>query len=133
MAAFNAPTREQCTVRRERTNTPLQALVLLNDTQFVEAANFLAKRALHIASDDQQRAEWMFWTALRRPAEPWELQEITAAANTFRTHFRTVPDSAQRLLRTGEKPFDEQLDAIQWASWSMVANTLLNRDDFVNK
>jgi len=133
MAAFNAPTREQCTVRRERTNTPIQALVLLNDTQFVEAANFLAKRALVAGSDDQQRAEWMIWTVFRRSAEPWELQEITAAANTFRTHFRTVTDSAQRLLETGEKPFDKELDAIELASWSMVANTLLNRDDFVNK
>ena len=75
----------------------------------------------------------MIWTALRRPAQPWEIEEITAAAETFRTHFRTAADSAQRLLETGEKPFDDQLDPIQWASWSMVANTLLNRDDFVNK
>ena len=132
MAAFNAPTREQCTVRRERTNTPLQALVLMNDSQFVESARHLAQNSMR-QPDEQARAAWMLTAVLGRPAEPVELSEIVAAAANFRQVFQQQPAAAQALIQTGDSPVDETLDPTELATWTMVANTLLNRDDFLNK
>lgn len=133
MAAFNAPTREQCTVRRERTNTPLQALVLLNDTQFVEAARHLAERTLRHSHDDHARAQWMFRRALVQHAEPEELQEMLLALQEFATIFSEDPAAAAELIQTGESKPDDSLAPAELAAWTMVANVLLNRDDFVNK
>jgi hypothetical protein len=133
MAAFNAPTREQCTVRRERTNTPLQALVMLNDPQFVESARFLAERTLYQSADEPSRAEWMFRTALGRPADALELGEIVETADTLRGLFQQDEDGAQQLIRTGETTPDPDLNVVDLAVWTMVANTLMNRDDFISK
>jgi len=133
MAAFDAPTREQCTVRRERTNTPLQALVLMNDMQFVEAARRLAERALKLHEDDDARARWMFHTALGRPDTGADLADVLAAARGFREIFRQDVGAAQELIQTGDSRPDEALDATELAAWTLVANTLMNRDDFICK
>ena len=133
MAAFNAPTREQCTVRRERTNTPIQALVLMNDMQFVEAARQLAVHTLNRHQDDTARAEWMFKTALSRPGTHEDVQDMLSAADELRVIFRQKSDSAGELIRTGETPVDSKLDAAELAAWTIVGNTLMNRDDFINK
>ncbi|MEO2027202.1 MAG: DUF1553 domain-containing protein [Fuerstiella sp.] len=133
MAAFNAPTRELCTVRRERTNTPIQALVLMNDPQFVESARRLAENAIRQEADDQVRAEWMLSTVLSRPAEAVDVTEMTAAASEFRTMFQQKPEAAKKLISTGDTKPDETLDAAELAAWTLVANILMNRDDFVNK
>ena len=133
MAAFNAPTREQCTVRRERTNTPLQALVLMNDPQFVEAARHLAEHALTGHTDDAARAVWMLTTVLCRPAREADTKDVLAAATGFHTIFQQKPDAAKKLINTGDSTPDETLDAVDLATWTMVANTLINRDDFLNK
>ena len=133
MAAFNAPTREQCTVRRERTNTPLQALVMLNDPQFVEAARFLAERTLKAHADDRSRAAWMFQDVLSRPADDLELNELVETADTLRSIFQQDGEAAKKLIRTGETTPDPELNAVELAAWTMVANTLMNRDDFINK
>ena len=133
MAAFNAPTREQCTVRRERTNTPLQALVMMNDPQFVEAARFLAQRTLLMIPSNDQRAALMFWDVLRRPATPTEVDELQAAATRFFEVFQQSSDGAKLLINTGDTPADERLDMTELAAWTMVASTLMNRDDFVCK
>ncbi|MEO2016511.1 MAG: DUF1553 domain-containing protein [Fuerstiella sp.] len=133
MAAFNAPTREQCTVRRERTNTPIQALVLMNGPQFVESARRLAENTIRQKDDDQSRAEWMLSTVLSRPAQAVEVAEMTAAASEFRTMFQQKPEAAKELVSTGDTKPDETLDAAELAAWTLVANILMNRDDFVNK
>jgi hypothetical protein len=133
MAAFNAPTREQCTVRRERTNTPIQALVLMNDPQFVEAARRLAEHALQQRSDDQSRAEWMLQAVLSRPAHPADVADMTSAASDFRNLFQDKPEAATELISVGDSKADETLDATELAAWTLVANTLMNRDDFLNK
>ena len=133
MAAFNAPTREQCTVRRERTNTPLQALVMMNDPQYVEAARFLAERTLKNRTDDRSRAAWMFQSALSRPADDLERDELAAAADSLHSLFNQDDEAAQKLIRTGETIPDPDLDVAELAAWTMVANTLMNRDDFINK
>ncbi|MEM7012486.1 MAG: DUF1553 domain-containing protein [Verrucomicrobiota bacterium] len=133
MAAFNAPTRESCTVRRERTNTPLQALVLMNDPQFVEAARALAERAVKVTSDDQARAAWMLRTVFSQPANASDLADMVTAAAEFKEIFAADGEAAKGLIATGDSKPDETLDVIELAAWTMIANTLMNRDDFINK
>ena len=132
MAVFDAPTREQCTVRRERTNTPLQALVLMNDPQYVEAARGLAQQAVKRADVDAERARWMFRRALARAASDVDVEQLVAAAGVFRKQFTGDPKAADKLLGVGASPKPDGLDAIECASWTMVANLLMNRDDFLN-
>ncbi len=133
MAAFNAPTREQCTVRRERTNTPLQALVMMNDTQFVEAARHLAQRVLRALPGDRERAAGMLSSALIRPATEVEVTEMTSAAAEFRAMFQQDAAAVEQLIHTGESEPDAGLDTADLAAWTMVAHTMLNSDECINK
>jgi hypothetical protein len=133
MAAFNAPTREQCTVRRERTNTPIQALVLMNSPQFIEAARHLAESAIRENDDGKKRAEWMFQRTLSRPATPADIADMLAVAEAMRSLFKKDPKLAGELIRTGDSQPDESLAEVDVAAWTMVANTLMNRDDFISK
>ena len=133
MAAFNAPTREQCTVRRERTNTPIQALVLLNSPQFIEAARNLAESAIRETDDREKRAEWMFQRTLSRPATQADIADMLAVARAMSSLFKKDPKLAGELIRTGDSQPDESLPEVDVAAWTMVANTLMNRDDFIAK
>ena len=135
MAAFNAPTREQCTVRRERTNTPLQALVLMNDPQFVESARHLAEISLTEldAADDRGRARWMLSRILSRPARDADVVDVAASVAELRGVFGKHPEMAGKLIKTGDSVANKTLDAVELAAWTMIANTLMNRDDFINK
>ena len=133
MAAFNAPTREQCTVRRERTNTPIQALVLLNDPQYVEAARHLAQRTLLEHPAGRSRAVSMFRAVLRRPGPEPDLQDMLGLAASMQTFFKSNPKLAVSLIRTGDSQPDETVDPVTLAAWTMVASTLMNRDDFISK
>jgi hypothetical protein len=133
MAAFNAPTREQCTVRRERTNTPIQALVLLNSPQFVESARRLAESSIRECDDVKKRAQWMFHRTLSRPATDADVEDMLAIAEELTSLFKQNPKSAGELIRTGDSLPSEGLDELEVAAWTMVANTLMNRDDFISK
>ena len=133
MAAFNAPTREQCTVRRERTNTPLQALVMLNDPQYVEAARYLAQQAVAIDVSPEERATWMLERVLCVDPDQRDVAEIAAAATEFREHFDSDSDAARELTEMGDTPVDDAIDRAELAAWTLVANVLMNRDDFINK
>ncbi|MBM84326.1 MAG: hypothetical protein CMJ78_27540 [Planctomycetaceae bacterium] len=133
MAAFDAPTREQCTVRRERTNTPLQALVLMNDTQYVEAARHLAQLTIKAAKKPKARAQWMFQRALGRPAIETDTSDMLELRDALHAVFSKNSEAAQKLIETGDSKPDKNLNPAELAAWTMVANTLLNRDDFVNK
>ena len=132
MAAFNAPTREQCTVRRERTNTPLQALVLMNDPQFVEAARHLAQRAVAQHQDIAARATWMLQQVGCRGDQP-DVDDTLAAAGELRSLFLDDPAAAQSLIATGNSKPNSQVSLTELATWTMIANLLLNRDDVINK
>jgi len=132
MAAFDAPTRENCTVRRERTNTPLQALVLMNDTQFVEAARFLAQRSLKEKSIELERLQWIFQSVLGKPASDADIKDLSEAVATFRKQFSASPKVAENLIKTGDSPLDTEVGKIELASWTMIVNILMNRDDFIN-
>ncbi len=131
---FNAPSRETCTVRRERTDTPLQALVTLNDPQFVEAARTLAERALKIGStQDAARLDFMAAQLLARPLKPAEKKIVADGLNDLLAHYQSSPKDAAALVAVGESKADAALDRPTLAAYTMVANELMNLDEALNK
>jgi hypothetical protein len=133
MDIFNAPNRETCTVRRERTNTPLQALVTLNDPQFVEAARHLAETALKQGGNPEGWADAMARRVLARPLRPEELRVVQASVSELLTFYKAHPDDAKKLLAVGESKADASLDPAALAAWTMLANELMNLDEVLNK
>ncbi|MCA9060845.1 MAG: DUF1553 domain-containing protein, partial [Planctomycetaceae bacterium] len=136
LEAFNAPSREVCTVRRERTNTPLQALVTLNDPQFVEAARHLAQLTLQPATNrdtNQQRADFIALRVLGRPLRDSEMQLLLADLQEFLAWYQATPEDAKALIHVGESPVDDTMDPALLAAWTMVSNEVLNLDEALNK
>ncbi|HEY4417640.1 MAG TPA: DUF1553 domain-containing protein [Verrucomicrobiae bacterium] len=130
MEIFNAPSREVCTVRRDRTDTPLQALVTLNDPQFVEAARHLAQISLESHTD---RLDFMAERLLARPLTPAEKQIVDSSLAELLTHYQQQPKEAEKLLAVGDSKPDAKLDAPTLAAYTMVANELMNLDETLNK
>lgn len=134
MQLFDAPTREKCTVRRPRTNTPLQALVLLNDVQFVEAARSLAERILKEAPNtDKNRATFAFESATARKPSKGELNVLIDLLQHAKTRYQSDVEAARKLIGTGESPRDEKLDPKDHAAWTVVASTILNLDEVLTR
>ena len=134
MDIFNAPSRENCTVRRERTNTPLQALVTLNDPQFVEAARHLAQRALLEAPNDPQaRLDFITLNVLSRPFEPKEREICKIAHDQFHSNFTAKPQEATKLIQTGDSKPDPKVNPVELAAWTMLASQIINLDEALNK
>lgn len=131
MATFDAPTREYCVVRRAVTNTPLQALVLWNDEQFVEAARALAQRVMHERSDDASRVERMFRLCTGRRPALRERELLDGLLAGYRARYAASPDDAIALLTTGERGRDEALDPVQCAAFTLLASTLFALDETV--
>ena len=131
---FNAPSREVCTVRRERTNTPLQALVTLNDPQFIEAARALAQSALEHGGDSSElRIDYIAKRLLARPFRAEELAVAGASLSKLNAYYQSNPDEAVRLIAVGESKADPALPPATLAAWTMLANELMNLDEFLNK
>ena len=126
MATFDAPSRESCTARRERTNTPLQALLLMNEEQYVEAARGLAKRALAVEkiSTPEQRIEWLFQTVTARLPDDRERRELLSLLEDTSAYYSQDPTLATELVGTS--------DAYE-AAWTIVASTILNLDEVISK
>jgi hypothetical protein len=134
MDIFNAPAREVCTVRRERTNTPLQALVTLNDTQLVEAARVLAERALQYGGEGvQEKADFILLRLLSRPLTADEQPIVAETLDDLLAYYQEHPDDAAHLLSVGEAPRDASLDVATHAAWTMLTNQLMNLDEVLNK
>jgi hypothetical protein len=134
MSNFDAPSREQFCARRERSNTPLQALQLMNDTQHVEAARALAARTLAEAGgDDQARVAWMVRTVLAREAEPTEIDLLARALADHRLRYAADAAAAAKLLAVGESRPPTHLPAPELAAWTLVANTVLNLDETLTR
>jgi hypothetical protein len=134
MEIFNAPSRETCTVRRERTNTPLQALVTLNDPQFIEAARHLAQWSLKAGGDQADgRIAFLAKRLLSRPLRPEETAVVRATLNELLAFYKAHPEDAGKLLAVGESKADPALDAPTLAAWTMLANELMNLDEVLNK
>lgn len=133
MEIFNAPNRETCAVRRERTNTPLQALVTLNDPQFVEAARHLAQRAVKSAPASDARIDFLMRQLLARPASAKELKVIRASLASLEVHYRAQPEDAKQLIAFGESKADPTIPHAELAAWTMLSNQLMNLDEVLNK
>ena len=134
MSTFDAPSRESCVLRRERTNTPLQALLLMNDPQFGECARALGERILTEASgDDAARADWAFEVVTARRPEARDRDAMLELLRDQRARFRAAPEAARELIAIGASPADGGLDPIELAAWTMVGNLLLNLDEVVSK
>ncbi len=127
MLAFDAPSREECTTERPRSNTPLQALVLLNDPTFVEAARVFAERIVRDGgATTELRLAFAFRRALSRPARPEELKLLAATLDQHLTQFRADAAAANELVRVGEWPVPADIDAAELAAWTSVARVILN-------
>jgi hypothetical protein len=133
MDIMNAPSRETCTVRRERTNTPLQALVTLNDPQCIEAARQLATQALAASSDPQTRVNFMMQRLVSRDASEREWPIIERSLKKLSEHYSSNTADTQALLELGESPVDNNLPPGELAAWTMLGNQLMNLDEVLNK
>lgn len=134
MSTFDAPNRETCQVRRARTNTPLQALVLMNDVQYVEAARKFAERVMtEGGAGVDERVTFAFRSVLNRQPSATERQSLTNLYDEYLIAFKSEPESATKLLAVGESPRNEQLDPNELAAWSMVTHLLLNLSETVTK
>jgi mono/diheme cytochrome c family protein len=134
MEIFNAPNRQTCTVRRERTSTPLQALVTLNDEQFIEAARRLAEAALKSGgAKDAERLDFMAKRLLARAFRPEERRVVERGLKDLLAHYRTEPGEAEKLIAVGESKAEAALDPPTLAAYTMVANQLMNLDEVLNK
>ena len=132
MDIFNAPSRETCIVRRERTNTPLQALVTMNDPQFIEAARWLAQHALKQPSVESQ-VNFMADRLLSRNLDAKEMAIVVSSYKDYLTYYDGKPDDAAKLLSVGESKADASLPKPQFAALTMVANELMNLDEVLVK
>ena len=134
MMAFNAAARETCIVRTDMTTTPLQALTMMNNVTFVEAARFLAERMLKQKQrSPSQRLAWGIRLVTSREPQLEELRLLSSDLKAYESEFLHNPASASKLLSVGEKPFDKTLNVVSLAAWSLVANTILNLDESITQ
>ncbi len=134
LTTFDAPDREKCLVSRERTNTPLQALVLMNDPTYLEAARKLAERMMtEGGASPAERIAFAFRLATARMPSENETRALVALFEKQRARFSAAPEQAAALLAIGESPRNEKLDATELAAWASVASTILNLDETVTK
>jgi hypothetical protein len=130
MTAFDVPSREVCIVKRENTNTPLQALVLLNDTQFVEASKVLAERMQKEGGATvEEQIDYAFKLAVSRSPKKEESEILKELFESQAERFKANPDEAKALLAVGEKQVDRRLRNDKTAALAIVANTILNHDE----
>ncbi len=126
---FDAPDREKCLARRTITNTPLQALLLMNDPTYLEASRALAQRAL----PESDRIHWMFRLVTDRDPSSKETEILTKLYEKEHAHYADHKDAAQKLIAIGESKPDPRADPSDLAAWTMVASTILNMDETVTK
>ena len=133
MAAFDSPNREVCTVARGNTNTPLQALVLLNDPQWNEAARAFAERILAQRGDDAARLRWAFAEGLSRAPDDRELTVLTKTLARERARYAKNEAAARAYLSAGESPRDLRIAAAEHAAWAQVAVLLFNLSEAITR
>jgi hypothetical protein len=126
MAAFDAPSREECTAERPRSNIPQQALVLLNDPVFVEAARAFGERIIRENKSDNARLEWAFGEVLTRKPTSSETTVLSKLLKTQKARYQKDEASAKALLATGASPAPTDLKPIELAAWTTVGRALLN-------
>lgn len=134
MSNFDAPNREMFCARRERSNTPLQALQLMNDVQHFEAARKLAERLIREGgSTASQRVTYAYLLVLSRYPDAKELELTTKVLGTFLDRYQESEADAKRVLKVGESPADASMNATELAAYSLLANLMFNLDETVNR
>ena len=134
LLAFDAPSHEECTAMRVQSNTPQQALTLLNDVTYVEAARVLAERMIkHGGVSDADRIQWAYARALSRPAKQAEVDVLSELLTKHREAFKANPEEAKKLIATGEAPVAKEVDATELAAWTNVARTILNLHETITR
>jgi hypothetical protein len=134
MTNFDAPNREQFCSRRERSNTPLQALQLMNDIQYMEAARYLASKTIESGyADADAQIQFVFQKAMLRPATVLESKNLLDAYSKFRTRLASAPEDAARIAGLGEKPKSTSAADLDVASLALVVNLVFNLDEFLNR
>ena len=134
LLAFDAPGREECTAERTRSNTPLQALVLLNDPIYVESARAFAQRILESGqSTDAERVEWAIRDSLCRKVVSNEAQLLLSLLNKHRAEYVADTASADRLLSVGDYPIASDLNRTDLAAWTSVARAILNLHETITR
>jgi hypothetical protein len=130
---FDNASRQVCTVTPFLTNTPLHALITLNETTYVESARALAQRVLHFSDDDPERMDRAFRLAASRSPKPEETDILLARLETLKRQFSADPEAATEFLNIGESPRDERLEAIEHAAWAGVCSLILNLDETLTR
>ena len=133
MTTFDAPDRETCVARRGRTNTPLQALVLMNDPTYLEAARGLATRLLAEPGDDAARLNWAWLRAVGRTPTPDETTVVSTVLGAARQRFQGDPAAAEQFLAAAGGPVPDGVDRPSLAAWTTIASLILNLDETISK
>ncbi len=133
MLAFDAPSREECTAERNRSNIPQQALVLLNDPTYVEAARAFAARILQTGGDTTKRIEWAMQQALQRKPTVEEARTLSSLSAKHLTDYQKDPSAAEALLKVGAAPVAANLNKPELAAWTHVARVLLNLHETITR
>lgn len=134
LLALDASTREECTAERPRSSTPLQALVLLNDPEYVEAARVFAERIIREGgADTAARVRWAYRRALSRNPRPEETRLLEALFSRHESEFRSSAEAARKLIGIGETPVQSDLRPAELAAWTSVARVLLNLHETITR
>ncbi|MEA2257509.1 MAG: hypothetical protein QOJ51_334, partial [Acidobacteriaceae bacterium] len=134
MDAFDAPTRDTACTRRQRTDTPLQALVTMNDPQWVEASRALAERLIRQGGKQpEQRIQYLSELVLSHDPSPQMASVLQRSLNQMEKHYAADPTAAHDLVAVGEKPRDAAIPPPELAAWTMVVSEVLNLDEALNK
>jgi hypothetical protein len=133
LGAFDAPSREECTVERPRSNTPQQALILLNDPTYVEAARALAEHILRAGNSAETRIQLAYRKTLCRPARPAEVPLLQDLYRKHLAHYQADKPAALALLQVGDRPMPKDLDPAELAAWTSVARVVLNLHETITR
>ena len=134
LGVFDAPDREKCIARRARTNTPLQALALMNDPTYVEAARALAQKTIREGGKSaSERIRYAYLRVLSREPSAEETRLLSELARVERAKFRKAPERAEQLLAVGDSPRDDRIAPDESAAWTAVAGSILNFDETISK
>jgi hypothetical protein len=134
MLAFDAPSREECTAERPRSNTPLQALVLLNDPTYVEAARVFAERIIREGGETtDSRLQFAYRHAFARLPRSEEVNLLTSMLQQHMEQYRAAPDAAAEIIRVGEWPVPSDIDSVDLAAWTSVARVIMNLHETITR
>jgi hypothetical protein len=134
MLLFDSPNREICTVKRSRSNTPTQALALLNEVTYVEAARRLAENMIsHGGSTPSQRVEWAFRRVLGRSPDTFERDSLTKRLVSRLDKLKSETENARQLVSIGDSKPSDNLPVEELAAYTVTANVLLNLDETLTR